>query len=345
MAINYILYGQNQLEKREFLAQLKEKFSKKYSTINIDQLYFDSHKISPQQLQTKLQTVPFLGQQRLLIIFYSLAPFTPSKERSSQRNREIGGSQKSEDSRKKLSLTGKILGEQLTAVPASTNLVIVEEELTGNPVFNKLRRGPFRIKEFKPIYGYRLENWVKRRAKSYKLSIGNQALALLINYLGNDSSQIDQELKKLGEYLSFYRQQEITALNIREVVVPSPKLIIFELLDNVIEQNHQAALRRLEDMLQRGTSEAYLLAMIESAISKLLLARDYQDEKGKASPSILQKRFGWHPFVAQKSYRQAQRLNKKALIKIYQRLLETEVRIKSGSVPARLQLTLLFSQL
>ena len=98
-------------------------------------------------------------------------------------------------------------------------------------------------------------------------------------------------------------------------------------------------------MIDNGVSESYLISMLEMTISNLLVAKDYSQRANNLTAQKLQKKFGWHPFVAQKVFRQINKYNKKALIRSYQSLLETEIKIKSGFSKPKLQLTLLLSQL
>jgi len=317
----YLTYGLDQLRKQEFLIKAKEKFAQKYSSINIDQIYFDSKKLSVQDLQAKLQAMPFLGSKRMIIIHQPIASNIRAK--------------------KKLE---KII-EQLIAVPESTFLIINEAELKNRTVINKLQKAGFSLKEFKPVYGYQLEGWVKERVQGLGLIISGQELTKLINLLGNDSSRIDQELTKLRDYLAYNHKKEITDDAIDQVIVPTPKVAIFDLLDNLIKKDLALASQYLEDMLDSGVSESYLISMLEMTLSNLIMAKDYSERTDNLTASGLQKKFGWHPFMAQKIFQQIHSLNKKSLIKFYQRLLETEINIKTGFSKPRLELTLLLSQL
>ncbi|GAI28441.1 unnamed protein product, partial [marine sediment metagenome] len=140
-----------------------------------------------------------------------------------------------------------------------------------------MREKGFSLKEFKPVYGFRFKNWLIQRAKQYDLTINSQAADLLIDYLGNSSGRIDQELKKLRDYLSFHLQKEITIQDIRAITLPVPNLAIFDLLDKVAAQNFSGASLQLEEMLNQGVSESYLLSMLETTISNLLQAKDYKE--------------------------------------------------------------------
>jgi len=317
---NYILCGQDSFRKRSFLAKAKRDFRKKNSSINIDRLFFGQTPFSSQDLQARLQAVPFLGRKRLLIIYY---PFANTSAQSRI----------------------KLLIEQFIAVPPSTQLIIVENELKNRTVRKRLEKKGFRIEEFRPIYGYRLNSWINQRAGKLGLSIDPLALEIIVDYLGSDTGRIDQELKKLREYLSYHYQKKIGPEDVKTVVTPTPKLAIFGLLDKMADQDFKGASRHLEDMINSGISESYLILMLERTVSSLLMAKDYSRGKTSLSPRTLQKKFGWHPYVAQKVYRQIKKYNKKTLISFFQHLLEAEVRIKSGFSQPKLQLTLLLGQL
>ncbi len=317
----YLLFGEDKLKKEQAVKKLKEKFGKKYSVHNIEQFDFSRADLSIQDLQAKLQAVPFLAKKRLLIISNVLSSF--NKNQTKKR---------------------EIVSRQLTAAPETTILVIIEEKVH-HATAKKLGQSGFKVKDFKSSYGYQLESWLKDKVDQMDLSIDSKNTKLVIERLGSDSGAIYQELIKLKHYLGYDDRRKITSEDIEQVVSIKTDLVIFDLIDKVATKQLDKAVEYLFDLLDQGVSETYIVAMIDSTLTKIIQALDCGEQEESLSPDKLKNKFGWHPYVSKKIFSQMKSFNKKALIDSYQKLYQTDYNLKLAKTEPKTQLALFLSQL
>lgn len=95
--------------------------------------------------------------------------------------------------------------------------------------------------------------------------------------------------------------------------------------------------------LARGESEIYLLTMLIYQFFNLILVKD-QIERGAQFQS-LGKKIKMHPFVLRKTFEQSKGFTFPVLKKIYERLLEIDLGIKSGKIEAQAALDLVVGEI
>lgn len=86
-----------------------------------------------------------------------------------------------------------------------------------------------------------LPEWTQKQAKGKGLTLGNKALHLLIDHLGNDLSRINNELDKI--MLNLNGRAEITEDDIEKYVGISKEYNVFELQDALAKKDAYKALR------------------------------------------------------------------------------------------------------
>ncbi len=313
---NYLLYGENELEKKDFLNKIKNKFKKQNEALNIETVDLMDKEDGLVELKTKIKTPSLLAQSRLITV---------------------------ENLVKALKEAPADLADSffdcVKSLASNTTLVSVEGEIESKKWLNKFKKNDFRVKEFKAAYGYKLTNWLQKRASKYNLNIGSREAKMLCQRGGSNSQKLDGELKKLRDYLAFKGEKQISEEDIKVLVSPDPEVVIFDFLDAVAQKNYGEAGGMLEEMLKGGVSEVYLIVMLDRTLTQLIMAKDLKERKSSLSSNELAKEFGWHPFVAKKISRQIDYFNKKDLIKIYQNLFDLEIKVKTGQVSGQLQLT------
>ena len=211
-----------------------------------------------------------------------------------------------------------------------------------NPVFKALPsdKKVAYVKEFSPPEN--LSHWVERRMKAKGGEIMPQAAQELARFVGGDLRQLDQELDKLWAHANF--QRPVSVADVRNLVGATQTDSVFALVDAIGLRQRERAMRVLHELLEAGAAPAYLLSMIERQFRILLQVKDLQ-ARGFTS-SDMQKTLGIrHPFIIDKSLRQAQNFNMVALESIYGRLADVEQKIKTGEIEDLLALDLLVVEL
>lgn len=218
-------------------------------------------------------------------------------------------------------------------------LIYEEKEFNKNNSLFKFLKKNAKSQEFKFLTGQGLKTWIKKEFDRYETKIDPGVLEKLIEYIGNDLWQMSNEIRKLA---SFRNNKIVKAEDIELLVRSRIETDIFKTIDAIADKNKKQALNLLHKHLEKGDSPLYLLSMINYQFRNLLIVKDLI-EKHKPYNIIL-KRSGLHPFVVKKSYYQSQKFTFQELKKIFQKIFETDLNIKTGQIQPEIALDLLIAE-
>jgi DNA polymerase-3 subunit delta len=245
--------------------------------------------------------------------------------------------------------------EKSDIVKTADNFLVIAQELEvsaerrakekyilrgGKESFKKLTAKNIEAEEFDFLGGVKLENWVNKEVAGQGGKISAEAVKKITVYVGADLWQMQNELGKL---ISFKGGKTITGADIDSLVKAKIENDIFKTIDALAARNKTAALKFLHRHLAEGESEIYLLGMLVYQFRNLLLVKD-QIERGTPVYG-LEKKLKLNPFVLRKSFEQSKNFSLGVLKKIYERLLEIDLDIKSGRVEAKAALDLVISEI
>lgn len=222
----------------------------------------------------------------------------------------------------------------------SDNIILIYEKKEidkNNPLFKFLKKHS-KSQEFEPLRDQKLKNWVKKEFGKYQAEADPKAMDELINFIGNDLWQMENEIKKLVNYKD---GQKIKREDIELLVRPKIETDIFKTIDAISEKKKSRALFLLHQHLEKGDAPLYLLAMINFQFRNLLTIKELI-EKNTPYYKIINKS-NLHPFIVKKSYQQAQRFTLQQLKKIYQKIFEVDLGIKTGKVEPETGLDMLIA--
>jgi len=319
-------YGEDNFRLKQKIKKLKEKFiSSSLGDINLSIL--DGKSITFDEFVRQVLAMPFLANSRLVIV--------ENLMRASKKTN------KGEISSKNADIQEKIIA-LLPKVPENTVLVFLEEGIPDRrtALFKKLAQ-PKKFEEFKLLEGLALEEWIRSEIEARGGEINLLAIQKLAEYVGNDLWRMTNEIDKLISYSKIVTVKEIE-LFIKAQVESN----IFNLTDSIASRNSKQALKELHKLLDNGEAELYLLSMIVSQFRNLLIAKDLSDRSGgKLSQWDLAKTAGMHPFVAQKTIWQIKNYKLEELKQIYDKLLECDLKVKTGQLEPKTALDLLIIKL
>jgi DNA polymerase-3 subunit delta len=109
---------------------------------------------------------------------------------------------------------------------------------------------------------------------------------------------------------------------------------IFSLMDAVASKNIRRAAELLNSFLESGENEIYILTMIEKQFQNIAMAKF----ESNITESSFAKKADIHPYVAKKSLQQAKNFEKIEIITMYQRLMDADLKLKSGFEPKQVLL-------
>jgi len=210
---------------------------------------------------------------------------------------------------------------------------------TQKELFKILIKKPNLSEEFKLLEGAKLQNWIKKEIENRRGKIDGLAIMKLAAFVGSDLWQMNNEIDKLIVYNG---KKEIKSADIDLLVKSRLEANIFETIDALAVKDKQKALKLMHKHLEKGEDPFYLLSMYVYQFRNLIKVRDLM-EKG-ISFSVLPKKLKMHPFVIKKTFIQAKNFTLDGLKKIYLRLKNLDILIKTGKIEPKTALDLFVNE-
>jgi DNA polymerase-3 subunit delta len=218
-------------------------------------------------------------------------------------------------------------------------LFLEKQNVLKDPFFQELKKHS-KYQEFKPLNLLKLKYWVREEFKRYGKEIEKEALFRLIELIGNDLWQLDNEIKKL---VNFQKGNKITVEDVKKLVPENTRVDVFKTIDAIAANNKKRALKLLNSLFEKGEKPSFLIAMLKFQFRNLLLIKDLI-ERGKTQREIILS-LNLHSFLVRKLFPLAKRFNKEKLKRIYFQIFNLENKIKTGKIDPKLSLEIFVSQI
>jgi len=217
-------------------------------------------------------------------------------------------------------------------------LIYQEADFNKNTSLFKSLKKKAKVQEFEILQGQKLKNWIIKEFKKYDRQVSSEVVAELINSVGNDLWAMSNEIKKLISYKKNIKLEDVKLL-IRSKIETD----IFKTIDAIASKNKKQALDFIHKHLEKGDSPLYLFSMINYQFRNLLIIKDLID---KCKPyNVIIKKTGLHPFVVKKTYSQCAKFDLQELKKIYQKIFQIDLDMKTGKVDQATALDLLITEI
>ena len=198
------------------------------------------------------------------------------------------------------------------------------------------------IQEFEPLSPLKLNAWVKKEADGLGLKLSKSGLDTLVLFVGNDLWRLSNEIQKLANY-RFGQDGEVRADEVELLVKPRVETDIFKTIDALARKNKKAALKLIHEHLENGDSPFYILSMINYQFRNLIIVKSESERAGEGSG--LAKNLGIHPYVLQKSLQLSRGFSFDDLKKIYRKIFQIDLDVKTGKLGAETGLDLLIAEI
>lgn len=179
---------------------------------------------------------------------------------------------------------------------------------------------------------YEMASWVRERAKSYNLPMGQTAARHFLERCGTDpahSERLEREIEKLATYC---RGHEASADDIDAVCVPDDEARIFSLMDAVGERRGARAFALLEAVYKAGEDPNKVVYLLLRSVEQLDQAVASQEtDAGK-----LAKRIGVPYWTAKRLLEQTVHYDAARFGRAYRALAVAEAGMR-GRAPATLE--------
>jgi DNA polymerase-3 subunit delta len=326
----YVLCGQDDFSLYQAIKEIKASLGD-WETVAVNTTNLEGHHLTLSELRNKCDAAPFLSSYRLVIVDGLLGRFEvkQGKSRSGKKGKSGDGLGEWEG-----------LDSYIKQMPETTVLVLVDGETRDqNPLLKKL--APLaEVRTFPSLKGRGLEAWIRKRVKEGGGGITPQAIGLLAELVGGDLWAMEGEIQKL---LLYSRERPISEDDVRQLTSHVQEASIFTLVDAVAEGRSELAQRILHRLYDDGMPPTHILVMITRQFRLIAQARDL--EKGLSRPQI-QDRLGLKAnYALDKTLSQAKLYDFDDVRRAYDKLLETDLAIKTGKYGEKLALELLVTEL
>ncbi|MDD5590269.1 MAG: DNA polymerase III subunit delta [Candidatus Portnoybacteria bacterium] len=221
-----------------------------------------------------------------------------------------------------------------------TVLFYEEDEIPAKDKFFAFLKKKAKAQNFQLLQGENLKKWVKQELAGFKAEISPDALTKLVDSVGSDLWQLSNEINKLVSFKG--KERKVNLEDVELLVKPKIETAIFKTIDAIAQKDKKQALLLIHRHLKKGDSPLYLLSMINFQFRNLLAVKDLM-ERRQPYGAIL-KAVKLHPFVVKKSYYQAQKFTLAELKKIYRKIFQADLDIKTGKVNPETALDLLIAE-
>ncbi|MDG0817565.1 DNA polymerase III subunit delta [Bdellovibrio svalbardensis] len=130
--------------------------------------------------------------------------------------------------------------------------------------------------EFKKPYENQIPSWINYIAQSLGLTISNEAIHLLHKLAGHHLTEIEGELKKLGEFVEGSRRIEVS--DVAQVVSRSKEENVFDFTKAIGENDRVKALEHLVHLLDQGQNEIGIISLVARHVRILLTVKKGMEE-------------------------------------------------------------------
>ncbi len=297
-------------------------------SLEINTTVLDGQKVTLEQLSTACETVPFLTDNRLVIIEGLLARFNPGRGNNLQKkdNQDNGH---------------KGINDCILNMPDTTVLVLIDSEIADkNPLYKELAPNAT-VKRYPFLKDARLRDWVQKRVAEEGGEITQQAANLLARLVGSNLWTMSSEVNKLVLYAS---GRKIEEEDVKILVGYTQQFTVFNLVDAILEFRAEAAEQLLQQQLQVGAAPVYLLTMLARQVRMIVLAKELAGKRLKTAE--MQSKLGTSSeYVVRKTIEQAGRYSLTRIKEVYRRILEADLSIKTGKLDDELAVNILVAEL
>ncbi len=313
----FFIYGDDEFAITRRLKEIQARLDKD----GMNTTHFDAANLRTEELNTAVNAMPFLAEQRLIFIKNASAQYRGANQR-------------------------KEFLAFLEHVPPSAVLVLHEVMDGKKAASNWLAKWAQSTREIAKAEVFMLPkawkkgDWIARIQKEANLQGGEiegNAAARLAEMTGKNTRQAAQEITKLLTYANFSRP--ITLADVELLSVSTAQGDIFALVDALGNGEGKKAQALLHQLLEEQDAFS-IFGMVLRQFRLLLQTREILDNRGNVQAELK-----LYPFIVKKLTAQARHFSISTLEEIYRRLLVIDEEAKTGKTALDLSLEMLVVEL
>ncbi|MFH1061576.1 MAG: DNA polymerase III subunit delta [Candidatus Omnitrophota bacterium] len=179
---------------------------------------------------------------------------------------------------------------------------------------------------FAPLQGVELNKWISAYAKTQGKEIDYNAIALIIEKIGNDLESIMNALNKLCLYAG--AQAKLQEQDIEVLIKKTREDTRFAFLNALMSKQTNQALEMANELSRNGKHVSDLIGLINWQLKRLDKLKQLQ-EKGYSQDQIISQ-LKLTPYVYNIVKKQAGKYTSRELEKGFELLLDSDIAIKQG---------------
>ena len=290
---------------------------------DVNTVFLDGKDLSRQELIATASTVPFMSDNRLVIVDNLVKKFEFNRGGAKPTLGDWEG-----------------IESDLKIIPETTDLIFREGDVNSrNPMIVALKKVA-EVQFFQSLRHQEVIGWIIKRADYLNTMIDRPAAALLAESIGGDLRILNTELEKL----SLYRKGEtIRRQDVSDLVAYVREQSIFRVVDAAIEGDTGQSLKMAGLLINAGSSPSMVIRMIERQVRLLLLTRDMKARN--VSNSDIGKKLSLSGYPLQKTLDMERKLSRKSFAFMHDLILDTELNIREGFLSEELALDLLIGRI
>ena len=323
-----LIYGEDVVSAEEALTEITRNTGPD-DLRDINYTSFLAEEVTPEQLNAAVFTIPFMSDFRVVVVRGLLTTFE-------RRGRRASGARSN----------GNPLGQwaelpdSLGSIPPTTSLTFMDGALSkSNPMLRKLAPQS-EAREFPLPRERDMPGWIMGRSKTLGVEVEPRASATLAEAIGRQPRLIDTEMRKLALYAD---GRTVTEEDVRQMVAYVREANIFQAVDAVIDGRSDVALRLITRIMDDGSPAAYILTMLARQVRLLLVAKD-MTTRGVPKEDI-GRRLRLSGWVLNKTLQQERRMTHEYLAYFHERLIDTDLTLKTKPIAEQLAIEMLVADL
>ncbi|HRY63352.1 MAG TPA: DNA polymerase III subunit delta [Patescibacteria group bacterium] len=305
------LHGLDTFRSKEKLKMFKEKFVREVDKSGLNLVELNAEKININDLNKAISTQSFLAKKRMVVIKNIF------DQRKALQTEVL-----------ELLKAGKFRDGKDDNI-----LIFWDEEPDKRTALFKYLEGSKFKEEFEILKNNELTRWIIKKVEAKGGQISKMNADTLASKSDGNLWALNQEIDKL---LAVCQGREIGREDLETSSLVKLDDNIFNLTDAIGNKNTKLALKLLHESIEGGANEIYLLTMIVRQFRILIQVKAALEEGpadtagGRGNYRALAQSLGIHPFVVQKALPQAMKYSMEQLKAIYRRLLEIDLKLKTG---------------
>jgi DNA polymerase-3 subunit delta len=298
----YLFYGENRFLLEKVLNRIRETFiPEDVRDFNLHILYGDEVRNDPAGIIDAARSLPFMSQNRLIIV---------------RRTENIP-----------TSILERFIS-YLDKPVETTCLIFVALQPDFRKKFYKRIGEQRRAVNFKDLYDNQVIPWIKKIANEVGLDIEREACVYLQQIVGNRLTDLHSELEKL--YVR-YGDKAIGLEEVKEIATYSRNYTVFELMDRISLKQGRDSITILNRFLEEEGKDGVLRILGMLVRQMKLLRQSKIVIRGGGRAEDVARKLRVHPFLATTIAQQSRLWSADDLEHAFHSLYRADALIKSGS--------------